>query len=454
MLTKEILRKLEKANTEIFDRIIKDLIQNNENERTRVSKLYREYTGDVAIKNRSFDDNSKLNNQLPNDFRGDIIDGIVGYMFSEPITYEIDKSYYKEGASYKAINDKLQEFLVRNSIDDLDSTTGEMMSICGYAARLLYVDAQGQERVMNIDPWEVIVIRDKTLDETQYAMIYYKMEIEENGKVAYRTKVEWYDKTHIYYFLETEKGNYIPDPHEPKNPRPHMFSMVPVVLFKNNNALKGDFEKVNDLIDAYDRTISDIQNEIEEFRLAYFAFYGVEIDEETIRQARKKGAFGFPEGTSGDFLIKPLDKAVQFIENHKKTLNENIYKFSKTVDMTDEKFSGSAQTGESRKWKLAPLENKAKAKERKFTKALREQFRILATAWEKKSIVFDVNSLSFQFSRNIPVDLKYHAETTEKYQGRISEKTRLSLLPFIADPEAEIEQMKSEQEQDILINFE
>jgi len=40
------------------------------------------------------------------------------------------------------------------------------------------------------------------------------------------------------------------------------------------------------------------------------------------------------------------------------------------------------------------LENKAVTKERKFTKALREQFRTLATAWNKKGYSIDLRILS------------------------------------------------------------
>lgn len=445
MTSQQFIQLMRKQNNTITSQIIKDLIKAHEPIKKRTQKLYLKYLYDADIKKRRFLDEKKLNNQLPNDYVGDIIDGITGYMFGEPISYKIDKDKYSE-ADYKKITDALDIFKNRNDIEDLDSSTGEMMSICGYAARLLYIDIEGKERVMDIKPWEVIFIMDSTIDEVQFAMIYYEIEVSEDSKDEKRIKVEWYDRQKIAYYISNKSGEFVEDDTVSKNPQLHMFDFVPVVKFSNNNAESGDFEKVLDLINAYDRLISDNQNEIEEFRIAYLAFYGVEPTREALEAARETGAFGFPKDTDGKFITKPLDAAVDFIENHKKTLNENIYKFSKSVDMRDEEFSGSAMSGESRKWKLVGLENRAKKKERKFTKGLRYMFKVLCSAWNKKEIKLNYEDINYQYKRNLPIDLKYHADATRALKGMIDEKTRLSLLPFIPDPDETIKLMKQDAE--------
>ena len=443
MTSQQIIRLMRAQKNEVTSRIIKDLIKDHKPTKERTQKLYTEYLADVEIKNRKFEDTKKINNKIPNDYRGDIVDGITGYMFGEPVSYEIDKKKYAD-AEYKKLSLALDSFKSRNDIEDLDSTTGETMSICGYSARLLYIDRDGKERVMEIKPWEVIFVMDPTIDEVQYAMVYYEIEVIEGDERKKRTKVEWYDDKNVSYFISTDSGDFIADDTVAVNPQKHMFDYVPVVKFPNNNAEKGDFEKVGELIDAYDRVMSDIQNEVEEFRLAYLAFYGVEPTPQVIEAARKTGAFQFPEGTDGKFITKPLDDAVEFIKDHKKTLNDNIYKFSKAVDMRDEQFSGPAMSGESRKWKLVGLENRAKTKERKFTKGLRYQFKVLCSAWAKKEIKLNYEDIDYQFKRNLPIDLKYQAEATQGFKGNVSDKTRLSLLPFIPDPEEELKQMQEE----------
>ncbi|HBC30997.1 MAG TPA: phage portal protein, partial [Clostridiales bacterium] len=54
-------------------------------------------------------------------------------------------------------------------------------------------------------------------------------------------------------------------------------------------------------------------------------------------------------------------------------------------------------------YKLTPLENKCIILERKMTAALRQQFKILCTAWAKKGINLDYLNVFFSFKRNLPV---------------------------------------------------
>lgn len=442
MTSKEIVKLIESQANQITSAIIKDLIKNHKAKKERMIELYNVYAGDVEIKNRNFDDERKINNQINNDYAGDIIDGIVGYMFGEEINYLVDKNSYSE-TDLKKINDKIKTFRNTNSIADLDSTTGEKMSICGYGARLLYIDPEGQERIMDLNPWETIFIEDPTLDIITYALIYYEIEIKEGDQTKKRTKVEWYDSTNILFFISNDKGDFESD-NETGPTKPHMFKFVPVIKFPNNNLEQGDFEKALESINAYDRTISDMQNEIEEFRIAYFAWYGAQPTPEVINSARQTGALYFPEDTDGKFITKPLDQVVEFMKDHKKTLNDNIYKFTKSVDMRDEQFSGSAMSGESRKWKLVNFENRAKTKERKFEKALKYQFKVLCSAWNVKEINLKPEDVSFIFKRNLPVDINYEADATGKLKGKVSEDTRLSQLSFITDVEVEKKKMEDD----------
>ena len=197
------------------------------------------------------------------------------------------------------------------------------------------------------------------------------------------------------------------------------------------------------LVEAYNRLVSDTQNEIEEFRQAYMVFDNdAEIDKETIIAARQTGAFTLPEGSKAYFLTKDINP--EFIQLQKDMLEENIYKFSQSVNMTDENFSGGTQTGESRKWKILDLENKAIVKERKFEKALREQFKILCSSWNVRGKDLKYWDIYIQFSRAIPKDLSYLADVVTKLKGIVSDRTLISLLPFIDDIDFEFEQREEE----------
>lgn len=90
------------------------------------------------------------------------------------------------------------------------------------------------------------------------------------------------------------------------------------------------------------------------------------------------------------------------------------------------------------------LESKCITAERKFTAALRQQFKILASAWNKKGLSMDYTSIWFQFKRNFPLNLLDEAQSSATLKGLVSEQTRLSQLSFVDDIEFEMEQMEKE----------
>ena len=444
----DILKDLIRLNGQVTSEIIKDLIDNHAPKRAKMLALYNRYkTDDLPILNREFEDQNKINRKLNNSFDSEIVDTKVGYFIGNPISYQVDD--VQQGS--EKVDATLSEFNLRNSIDDLDSETVKMATICGYAARLLYIDRDGLERVMAVNPWEVILVYDRSINEPQFALRYYDVTIKEGKEEKTRTRVEWYDDQLVTYYLQDDSGEYVLDISEPVNPQPHLFDLVPVVIFPNNEEQQGDAEKVLNLIDGYDRTLSDVNSEIEQFRLAYMAFYGYDPDEETLAKARKTGAFGLDEKGEGvgiEFITKTMNDTA--IENHLNRLEGNIMRFGKSVNMTDESFASNL-SGVAIRYKLMALENKCITMERKMTAALRQQFRVLATAWAKKGIPVDYTNIFFQFKRNLPVNLLDEAQTTAQLRGHVSERTRLSQLSFVDDVEWEMEEMAKDN--DGLINL-
>jgi len=433
------LKELIKTDGEVNSQIIKDLISDNTEDRARLVRLYERYKGSrygVPVLTRQFDDKSKVNNKLNNDYFGEIIDIKVGYFAGEPISYSLPKE------SEQRQVDMLEYFRQVNNVSDLDAETAKMAAICGYGARLLYIDRDGKERVMNVDPWECIFITDMSINEPQYAMRYYPVKVKQGSEVKERWRVEWYDNNTVTYFIQSATGEYVLDEEGQKQ---HLFDGVPLVGFPNNEELIGDAENVVNLIDGYDNTMSDVNSEIEQFRMAYMYFKGFSVDEETLQKAKRTGGFEIPEGQDYDigFITKNLNAAYP-VDNHLKQVSQNIYKFSKTPDFLDEAFAGS-QSGEARKFKMLPFENKCATTERKFHASLRQMFKVLATAWAKKGVSIEYTDIDMVFTRNFPLDLLHEAEIQEKLRGQVSELTRLSLFSAVEDPEAEKEAMDEEQ---------
>jgi SPP1 family phage portal protein len=425
------------AVTEPNNQIIQQVIAEHRPSSTLTLGLYKRYDQEgLDIQSRTMPDSKKPNNKLPHDYRGYIINQVVGYLWGNPLSYQIDKLKYGE-KEFDQFNERLSRFSVLNAVDDADSELGKLMSISGYAARLLYIDKDGEERMANIPPWEVVFVQSN--DGTQYGVRYYKVTTQEGKTQRERTRLEWYDHKYVSFFMENDQSDFILE-----EVKEHAFDYVPLILFQNNDEEKGDFEKVEQLIDAYDKNRSDSVNEVETFANAYMGFKGVNIDEETIEKMKQTGGIEIDENGDVFFITKNINDT--FVENTRKNLNEDIHKFSASVDMADEKFSGSSQTGESRKWKLIDLENKAGTKSRKFSKGLREQFKVLCSAWNKKGINIDYLYVYWEFKRNLPIDLLYIGDFASRLKGIHSDRTILEQIPYIDDVDYEIRLMEEEKE--------
>lgn len=418
--------------------LIKTIIQKFLPRRMEMYRLYARYKTQVEglpIMRRRLEDLQKVNNQVNDDFFSEIIDIKTGYFAGRPISY----SYAKDAEGFKPAQDNITRFTLRNTIADLDAETTKYAAICGYGSRLVYLDPDAQERVINLDPFDAIHLSENSISEPEFGLRLYTVT---KGRNTY-LKVEFYDSENIHYFAEVKRGTFAPDPDMENPVQPHQMAHCPLIGFPNNDELMGDAEKVLKLIDAYDRTISDVNSEVEAFRLAYMAFEGGTIDQETLDAAQRMGAFTVPEGGKIYWITKQLDDLL--IEHHLDRLHSNIYRFSKTPDLADEAFSGNS-SGVSLKFKLFGLETKCVTFERKMQAGLTHMFRCVSDIWAKKNIRVDPYEIVYEFKRNFPLDLKHEAETTGLLKGLVSEQTRLGLLSFVDDPAYEQELMEKENE--------
>lgn len=402
--------------------------------------MYLRYKADektVPILTRSFDDKNKVNNRINNDYFGEIVDFKTGYFAGNPISY----NYSKDEENYQLAQDHISNFTIVNSMPDLDVETTKMAATCGYGARLMYIDPQAKERAKNLPAYgTVFLTTEGDITEPEYALYVYTVLDKDNNPIR---KVEFYDDVMIHYYKETrsESNTFVIE----KDPKPHLFSYCPVIGYPNNAELQGDAEKVLALIDAFDRTMSDVNSEIEAFRLAYMAFIGGLIDEEALEEAKKTGAFNVPQGGDAKFITKDMND--EAVENHLNRVHNNIYRFSKTPDLSDEAFGGN-QSGEARKYKLLGLEMKTGFFQNKFRTAANRMFKLLEGPWNLKtpSLKFDHLKVWYEFKRNFPQDLLYEADATNKLKGYVSEQTRLSKLSFVDDPQYEMKLMERERD--------
>lgn len=422
-ITAEIINKVVERNISKLN-YVKSKYERYKGAEVPIFKQKPVRLGDFETGNNVYRIDDKIQNSVANSYDSDIVDTKVGYMYGVPIVY----GYDQEDANLK---EKLKNFNLRNLTEDLDSELGKLATICGYAARLCYIDLEGNERIKNIKPWETIFFGDD-ISEPVYAMRYVT---DKDNNV----KCEFYDEQNVYYFEgQNYSVKYI-------DQQPHMFEYVPLFGVKNNDELMGDSEKVYTLIDAYDKILSGAVSEIEAGRLAYLVLKGMGADKDTLDQLNKTGVFELiDERMDIKYLTKDVNDGM--IMNVLAILDANISKFAKTVNFSDEAFGGNS-SGVAIRYKLMALENKSIVAERKFKSALMYQFKVLFTAWKHRGFRLNEESyldMFFTFTRNIPVNRLEEAQILTMLQGVVSEETRLSQSTLIDDVDFEQERMEEE----------
>ena len=450
--------------------IIKKILQKHYPKRQHMMGLYDRYMcheDGVPIFHREFIDESAINNKINNDYFSELINTKVGYFAGAPFSYsysqlaeEEEDTENKGGilASVKSLFSKentvpqteadietnqkvIERFTIRNNIADKDLEITKLAEICGYAGRLVYIDTNGDECIKVLDPWECVLLARDEITEPSYGIWYYTEEFIVDGMSKEVRTIEFYNATDCYIFEDGLEGWVLKDHFK------HMFDFCPIQGIPNNRELLGGAEKVLSLIDGIDRTISDCNSEVEAFKLAYLLVYGVQIDDETLQEAKRTGCFNIPPMGASESKIEYLTKQINdtFVENHLNRLEKNIYKFGQTPNFSDEAFA-STTSGVAMKVRLFPLETRCAMFERKLHAANMYMFKVLASAWEKKQIFVDPLEVVIEYKRTFPLDLQYESQVLASLKGNISDQTALGLMSFIDNPEYELELMEKEKE--------
>lgn len=235
---------------------------------------------------------------------------------------------------------------------------------------------------------------------------------------------------------------------EVSKPTENIFGEVPVKVgyvsaYKEHDTL---FNELKDLQDAYETNLSDIVNEISDYRLAYLIMLGCSIDYKTkdeegktqLDYMKEKGIINADEK---DVIIKFLTKDINdtFVQNTLDVLKKNIYEISNHID-TNEKLQSNT-SGSALRNRLIGLEQRVRDSEGSMKNIIQGRMYFLFKLFNKiESVDYDYRDISVKFTLNIPQDDLLMAQTLSQFGigENISLKTALAQLSFINNPDQEI----------------
>ena len=407
------------ADTKITPKLAVSFILKHSADNDRLDRLYDYYIGRHKILDREKSKNA-ANNRLVCNHAKYITDCTTGYFLGSPVKY-----YSRSGKDISLIKDVLK----RCDSETQDIDLARYGSVFGVSYEMLYLDGDSNIKLASLDPRSAFVVYDDTVDMKPMFGVYYMPLTSADGiKTGYR--VYLCDKDTVTEFLTTVSFSItkVCDPYE------HFFGGVPIIEYYNNWDRQGDFEQVTTLIDAYNTLQSDRVNDKEQFVDSILVIKGQvlgdteEEENSTYSAIRKYGVMTIDDTGDAKWLTRQFDE--QSVDILRRSLENDIHKFSGVPCMTDESFSGNT-SGVAMKYKLLAFEQMTKIKERYFTEGLRIRLGLIANALTVLGYNrTDVGDIGIQFTYSLPENEAEKAETVNLLKDILTTEQLIKLLPY------------------------
>lgn len=405
----------------------------------RFTTLKDLYDGKHAILKRSKVQTDLANNKLMINHAEYITDFATAYFMGNPIKYTFPAE------ETRTDDDSLLQAFRKANITQVDTELARDLSIFGIGIEYVYQDKEGNTKSTNLDPRTAFIIVDDTVEENTLLGVHRIKKRDINNKeIGEILKVITDDTVYTYEF-KNDKLSLI-------NEELNVFNQVPIIEYWNKVNQKGDFESVVSLINAYNLLQSDRVNDKEQYVDSLLVLYGTlagDSSEEKLKTARELKRLGLLELSEGDkveYLSKTFHEAD--VELLKKSIIEDIHKISKVPNLTDENFAGNS-SGVAMKYKLLGLEQLAQTKEEYYRIGLKERIKLYANILNIKMISIDVDNIEMTFIRSLPVNELEIAQLITYLNNVVSQKTLLSLLPFVEDVDNEIERVEEQKQNNL-----
>lgn len=391
-------------------------------------KMYEYYKGNTdAIKNYLFvteRSNLKINSNYVKKF----IKEEMAYTLGNEITYES-----------KAENDQVIkdiEYYTAHWDELHDSDLMKYLLIFTKVYELYYINDNAEFCSKIIKPTEGYAYYDKASNKILFFIHAYKNEFD-----ATITYIDVYTDEFIYHF--DNHFNQVGSPTE------NIFGEVPVSIGQLSDEGIDDslYKDMKGVQDAFETNLSDVGNEISDFRNAYLLFKNAQVDETKIPEMKKLGVIQFPQaGGDASWLIKNINDT--FIQNTLDRYQDLMYQLACHINHNEKLQSNLS--GVTLRSRLIVLENKCSLQIKAHKNIIKNRLRFLFIFLDiKKNLKYDYKEMKILYTLNIPSDdLSTAQMLAQAPEGIISKDTARGLFSFINNKVTEAEKVKKEQSEE------
>ena len=382
-------------------------------------------------------------------------DAIKKYLFvTERSNLKINvnyiKKFIKEEVSYAVGNDIAYESRQdnKNIVKDIeyytahwnelhDSDVMKYLLIFTKVYELYYLDDNADFCSKIIKPTEGYAYYDKASNKILFFIHAFKNDFDTTTSY-----VDVYTSEFIYHF--DSKFNEI------AKPTNNLFHEVPVTIGELTEEGIDDslYKDLKGLQDAFETNLSDVGNEISDFRNAYLLFKNAQVDETKIPDMKKLGIIQFPQpGGDAQWLIKNINDT--FIQNTLDRYEDTMYQLACHINHNEKLQSNLS--GVALRSRLIALENKCTLNTKAHKNIVKNRIRFLFKYLDiKKNKKYDYKDVKTIYTPNIPSDDLSTAQMLSQLpEGTVSKDTGRSLLSFVNNPVTEKEKVEKEVKEEL-----
>lgn len=388
----------------------------------RYKQLRDYYIGDQPILYRHMESDAAKNNKLVNNFASYISDICADFLLGNPVDYQAPDGINIDG---------IMELYTSQGISDIDSDLALDAGIYGVSYDLTFANENSTPQTVQIDTRNTLMAYDDSVTHRELFAITCADEKTENRKIIGHVTV--------YTASETITGRLDGDTWTEEKRTPHFFGEVPVSVYRNNKNATGNFEPVIGLIDAYNILQSDRVNESEQLADAILMLKNFTLTDENAELLREKRLLtSVPADGDASYITKPLNEADSDLL--KKAIADDIHKFSKTPNLSDQNFVGNS-SGVALSYKLLAFEEATKTRERHMEKGLKKRLRLywnfqnklaMQDNTEKRN---EIGKVDVIFNRALPKNDYETSQMINNLSGIVKPEILVKQLSFVDNAE-------------------
>lgn len=429
-----------KTNAEIAERYFRNM-----NDITRKKSPNNKGTtgsGDSPLRN--------ADNRIPFNWHGFLVNQKASYMFTYPPAFDVGD---------KNVNEKITTIL-GDYYPKEAKTLCKDASNCGISWLHVWIDENNNFQYAHVDPKQIRPIYSSDLKQTLIAVLRVYDKMDDLGK-EYTVYEYWTDKevtayrndkglsviTNLQEFTMFNQTDVDSGAETQVNSIPHNFGEVPFIEFLNNDIKTSDLENVKALIDTYDKIFSGFVNDVEDIQEVIFVltnYGGTDLDE-FLKSLKRYKTVDMQNSGSDDksgLSTITIDIPVEARNILLEMTEKKIYVQGQGLDPNPEKFGDAS--GVALKYLYTLLELKAGLAETEFRTGFGKLVRMIC-----KYLNYVPEKVGQTWTRNIIQNDLENAQIASQSKGIISDKSIYKNHTWVDDAEAEMEEIKAKEPEEV-----